>query len=174
MIRLIALVAVSLGLTISVAGGQTIGDPRCKDASYTAQKVREIKRELVRVADAVVTVPAAEAEYLRLKSRKALEQNNQSRFAAIYSASQLHEGAKVAFDNLNAAETASGRNVARYLVVVLSRIGELQEKVPEYLSADRKRAQPMTNEEIAGNMYFFLTGAKAATVNLLQCVISTF
>ena len=177
MMRWVAVVFVSLGVMDSAALGQSIADTRCKDPTYTAMAVDKIKKALSGVVDAVETVPPDEAEYIRSESGKALEQQNAARFNAVagrrfYAAFQFHEEAKVALENLNAARSAGGRDQARYLVVVLSRIGELQEKMPEYLSADRKRAQPLVNDGIRDKMYFFLPTAKAMTVSLLQCVIS--
>jgi hypothetical protein len=177
MIRCVAVVFVSLSMMSSAVLAQIIGDVRCKDPIYTAKAVDQIRSALARVVDAVETVPPDEAEYIQSESKKALEQQNGARFNAVaarryYPAFKFHADAKIAFQNLDAAKQALSRDLARYLVVVLSRIGELQERMPAYLSADQKRAQPMVNDEIRSNMYYFLPSTKALTVSLLQCVVS--
>jgi hypothetical protein len=84
---------------------------------------------------------------------------------------QFHDDAKVVIQNLTAARSASGRDLARYLVVALSGLGDLNDATKSYIDADRKHVPPMLTEENQGAMYHNLTFAKSQTVSLLQCVI---
>ncbi|MGY4466951.1 hypothetical protein ACVWWK_002633 [Bradyrhizobium sp. LB9.1b] len=105
-----------------------------------------------------------------------MEQQNEPRFNAVagrryYAALQFHDKAKVVVQSLTAARAASGRDLARYLVVVLSGWVDLNDATKSYINADRKRSTPVLTEG-RGTIYYRLSSAKSQTVNLLQCVIS--
>lgn len=161
----------------SCAYAQMIGDPRCRDPRFTSGQVDILIHASRSAIDLVETVPPDEADYIRNEARIALQQQNRARFNAVaarryYPALEFHDDAKVVIDNLTAARSAAGRDVARYLVVVLARLGDLTDKARSYVDADLKRGSPILTEDNRSTMYYNLTTAKSQTVSLLQCVIS--
>jgi hypothetical protein len=171
----LAIVTSSFGSTAAFA--QIIGDQQCKNPQYTASKVAEIRTSIARLNDAVEMVPPEEAEYIRAESKQAMAQQNRVRFNAVvkrhyYPALEFHTDAKVALDNLDAAKNATGKDLARYLVVVLSRLGELSSSMSNFMDADKSRPSPTLTDEMRQTMYYFLPSAKSQSVSLLQCVIS--
>ena len=84
----------------------------------------------------------------------------------------FHDDFEVVAENLRAAQLAKeGKNVARYLVVALARLGDLSQSTNDYIEFDRARP-PVLSEEKRQSMHFLLSGIKLRTTSLLQCVIS--
>jgi hypothetical protein len=159
------------------AYAQMIGDQRCKDQQFTSGQVDNLLRIIRSISDIVEMVPPDEANYIHNEARIALEQQNRARFNTVagrryYAALQFHDDAKVVVQNLTAARSASGRDLARYLVVVLSGFIDFNNATKSYIDADRKRNSPVLTEENRSTMYYDLPFAKSQTVSLLQCVIS--
>ena len=121
-------------------------------------------------------VPPDEANYIRAEKTKALEQRNRNRFDAIYSrrfyaAAEFHNDAAVVIQNIAAAERAtSAKDVARYLIVILSRLSVLKSSMDDFVKADGKRQQPTLSEEDKGNLYD-ITILNGQTTAVLQCVV---
>jgi hypothetical protein len=120
---------------------------------------------------ATQTVPPDEAEYIHNEAKIALEQQSRARFNAVagrryYAALQFHDEAKVVVQNLTDARSASGRDLARYLVVVLSSLVDLNDATKSYIDADRKRSTPVFTEEGRSAIYYRLPIAKSQTVSL--------
>jgi hypothetical protein len=161
----------------SHAFAQMIGDQRCKDQQFTSAQVENLLRVTRSISDVVETVPPDEAEYIHNEARIALEQQNGARFNAVagrhyFAALEFHDDVKVVVRNLTAARSASGRDLARYLVVALSGLADLTEATNSYIDADRKHDPPVLTKENRSTLYYNLTSAKSQTVSLLQCVIS--
>lgn len=161
----------------SHAFAQIIGDQRCRDQQFTSNQVDNLLRNARSIIDMVETVPPDEAEYIHNEAKIALEQQNEARFNAVagrryYAALQFHDEAKVVVQNLTAARSAAGRDLARYLVVVLSGWVDLNDATKSYINADRKRSTPVLTDEGRSTIYYRLPFAKSQTVSLLQCVIS--
>jgi hypothetical protein len=161
----------------SHAFAQMIGDQRCKDPQFTSGQVNNLVGMIRSIDDTVETVPPDEAEYIHNEARIALDQQNGVRFNAVagrryFAALEFHDDAKVVVRNLTAARSASGRDLARYLVVALSGLGDLNDATKSYIDADRKHTPPMLTEENRRALYYNLTFVKSQTVSLLQCVIS--
>lgn len=161
----------------SHAFAQMIGDQRCKDQQFTSGQIDNLLRNARAIIDIVETVPPDEAEYIHNEAKIALEQQNRARFNAVagrryYAALQFHDEAKVIVQNMTAARSTSGRDLARYLVVALSGFVDLNDATKSYIDADRKRNTPVLSEESRSTIYYRLPFAKSQTVSLLQCVIS--
>jgi hypothetical protein len=161
----------------SPVSAQIIGDPRCKDQQFTSDRVARIDNTMKSIVNAVEEVPPDEANYIRSEMQKALEQSNKVRFNAItnrhyFAAFQFQEDAKVLLQNLDAAKTASGRDLARYLIVVLSRMGDLQVTMDQYISTDMHRSPSVLRDSDREKMFFDMPVSKGETVSLLQCVVS--
>ncbi|MDH2349559.1 hypothetical protein QCM80_02525 [Bradyrhizobium sp. SSUT112] len=174
--RLLA-VASMLCLSCEASFSQMIGDPKCRDQGHTSQRVEAIRANVVALQDSVEMVPPDEAAFIRSEAQKALDQSNSARYNAVvnrryFRALQFHDDAQVALDNLEAAKNASGKDLARYLVVVLSRLGEVNERMIAFIDADSHRASPTLDKARRDEIYYRLPAAKAVVVSLLQCVIS--
>jgi hypothetical protein len=129
------------------------------------------------INDEVETVPPDEAEYIHHEAQIALDQHNAARLNAVagrhhYAVPQFHDDANVVGRNLTAARSASGRDVARYLVVALSDWDDMNGSMKSYIDADRKHTPSMFTEDNAGTMIYNLIMAKSLLVSLLPCVIS--
>ncbi|WP_442548164.1 hypothetical protein [Bradyrhizobium ottawaense] len=174
--RLLAVTGV-LCLSCEAGFSQTIGDPKCRDQTHTSQRVEAIRKNVVALRDFVEMVPPDEAAYIRSEAQKALDQRNSARYNAVanrryFRALQFHDDAQVALDNLDAAKNASGKDLARYLVVVLSRLGEMNERMLAFMDADGRRDAPTLDKATRDEIYYRLPAAKAVVVSLLQCVIN--
>jgi hypothetical protein len=161
---------------VSPTEAQIIGDPRCKSVEYTSARIDEVGASLRRVADAIETVPPADAEYIKNEVRLALQEQSEARFNAVASsryfrALEFHDHYKVAFDNLRAARQSRSKEQARYLVVVLSRMADLGGSMKDYIEFDARRQTPHLTSDRKGIMYFNMPAAKDRLVSLLQCVI---
>lgn len=175
--RRIAFALLVFLMLTSHAFAQMIGDPRCRDPRFTSGQIDILLHASQSAIDLVETVPPDETEYIHNEARIALQQQSRARFNAVaarryYAALEFHDDAKVVIDNLAAARSATGRDVPRYLVVVLARLADLSDKARSYIDADLKRASPLLTDENRSAMYYNLTSAKSKTVSLLQCVIS--
>jgi hypothetical protein len=175
--KLAAIAGCFVLLIWSPASAQIIGDPRCKDQKFTSDQVAKIDHSIKSVVNMVEGVPPDEANYLRNEMQAALEQSNKVRFNAVtnrryFAAFQFHEDAKVVLQNLDAAKTASGRDLARYLIVVLSRMGDLQVAMNQYVSTDLGRSPSVLRDSDRQEMFFAMPASKGKTVSLLQCVVS--
>lgn len=141
------------------------------------QSISHIQRNLQRIVDRVELVPPDEANYIRTEKAKALEQRNRSRFDAVYNrrffaATEFHNDAAVVTQNIAAAERATApKDVARYLIVVLSRLGDLTSSMNDFIEADGKRQQPTLSKEDKGNLSYDITMVKGLTTDILQCVV---
>ena len=117
-------------------------------AQGQCQNVSEIHRNLDRIINQVELVPSDEAKYIKAEKAKALEHRNENRFMAIYNrrfyaAAQFHDDAAVVMQNVEAAERATvAKDVATYLIVVLSRLSDLASSMNDFIEADGKRQQP--------------------------------
>jgi hypothetical protein len=133
-------------------------------------------RPLGTIGAAVEKVPPAEAEYIREEKRLALEQNNMARFNLIFSHRfyhplDFHDDFDVVAENLRAARSAKdGKNVARYLVVALSRLGSLSESMKAYIDFDRSRQPPVLSED-KRRVVLPSSLDQRPNDSLLQCVI---
>jgi hypothetical protein len=150
----------------SNASAQMIGDQRCKEQQFTMGQVDNLLRNARSIVDMVETVPPDEAEYIHNEAKIALEQQSRARFNAVagrryYAALQFHDQAKVVVQNLTAARSASGRDLARYLVVVLAGLVDLNDATKSYIDADRKRSTPVLTEESRSAIYDRLPTAKS-------------
>lgn len=175
--RLSTFVLCATALILSSAHAQLIGDPRCKDQQFTAGEVEKINKSIEIIVNAVEEVPPDEAAYMHSEMQKALAQSNRIRFNAVakrhsFEPLQFHDDANVLVENLKAARTASGRDLARYLIVALSKIGDLQVTMDQYISADMRRHPSTLTQDNRDTMYFQLPLAKGKTISLLQCVVS--
>jgi hypothetical protein len=123
-------------------------DPKCKEHDFVVGKIDELLRPLQTIGEAVEKVPPAEAKYIREKKELALQQNNKARFNLIYANRfyhplNFHDDFEVVAENLRAAQLAKeGKNVARYLVVALARLGDLSQSTNDYIEFDRARPPP--------------------------------
>ncbi|WP_314963405.1 hypothetical protein [Bradyrhizobium cosmicum] len=174
--RLLA-VAGMVCLSCEACFSQTIGDPKCRDQQHTSERVGAIRTNVVGLRDLVEMVPPDEAAYIHSEAQKALDQSNSARYNAVanrryFRALQFHDDAQVVLDNLDAAKNASGKDLARHLVVVLSRLGEVNERMSAFIDADSRRASPTLDKATRDEIYYRLPAAKAVVVSLLQCVIS--
>jgi hypothetical protein len=164
--------------TSSPTSAQLIGDAKCQQLDFVAGRIDQLLRPLGTIGAAVEKVPPAEAEYIREEKRLALEQNNMARFNLIFSHRfyhplDFHDDFDVVAENLRAARSAKdGKNVARYLVVALSRLGSLSESVKAYIDFDRSRQPPVLSEDKRKELFLLLPLIKGQTTSLLQCVIS--
>ena len=73
--------------------------------------------------------------------------------------------------NIVAAERATAaKDVARYLIVVLSRLINLTSSLNDFVEADSKRQQPTLGKE-AGNFSYDIAIVKGLTTDILQCIV---
>lgn len=146
-------------------------------AQSPCQSVNDIHRNLNRIVDRIELVPPDEANYIRAEKVKTLEQQNRGRFNAVYNrrfyaATEFHNDAAVVIQNVVAAEGAtSSKDVASYLIVVLSRLSDLKSSMDDFIQADSKRQQPTLSPEDKSNLSYDITALKGLTTNILQCVV---
>jgi len=146
-------------------------------AQSQCQSVNDIHRALNRIVDRIELVPPDEANYIRTEKTTALAQQNRARFNAVYNrrfyaATEFHDDAAVVIQNVVAAEGAtSAKDVARYLIVVLSRLSDPKSSMDDFVLADSKRQQPTLSQEDKGSLSYDITGVKGLTTNILQCVV---
>jgi len=159
------------------AHAQLIGDTRCKDSAYVSKMLHVIVQNLQQISEAIETVPPSEADYIREEKRLAIEQQNETRFSLVmsnrfYYPFAFHDDYTVVKDNLGAATRAHGKDQVRFLIVVLSRIGDLQSSMGDYINFDSSRPKSVLNKEKRQDMYFSMPVAKGRLTSLLQCIIS--
>jgi hypothetical protein len=146
-------------------------------AQGQCRSIDEIHRILDRIVDRVELVPPDEANYIRTEKEKALEQQNRNRFNAIYNrrfyaAAQFHDDAAVVMQNVVAAESATAaKEVASYLIVVLSRLSDLASSMNDFVEADGKRQQATLSKEDKEQIPYEIAAVKSQTTSTLQCVV---
>ena len=176
---LIASAVVASSFAWTTAGAQTTDNERCKNQQYLTAEIAAIRKTVVGLNDAVELVPPEdEAEYIRDEARKAMAQRNKVRFNAVarrhyYPAQEFHNDATRALDNLESAKiyVSSGKDLARFLVTLLSRLGELGSSMRSFMDADQSRQPSTLTDEARSSIYYFLPSAVHQTEALLQCVI---
>jgi hypothetical protein len=146
-------------------------------AQEQCRSISEIHRGLDRIVDRVETVPPDEANYIRTEKAKALEQQNPNRFGALYhrhfyAATEFHDDAAVVMQNVEAAEhAAAAKDIARYLIVVLSRLSDLKTSMNDFIEADGTRQQATLSKEDKQTMQYMILAVKSQTTIILQCVV---
>lgn len=146
-------------------------------AQAQCQSINEIHLILDRSVDRVEMVPPDEANYIRTEKERALQQQNRNRFNAVvsrrfFATAQFHDDAAVAMQNVVAAESATAANdVARYLMVVLSRLSDLTSSMNDFIEADGTRQQATLSKDDKERMTFEITLVKGQTTSILQCIV---
>jgi hypothetical protein len=74
--------------------------------------------------------------------------------------------------NVVAAESATAaKEVASYLIVVLSRLSDLASSMNDFVEADGKRQQATLSKEDKEQIPYEIAAVKSQTTSTLQCVV---
>lgn len=154
---------------------QVTTDPNCKQDDQVTASIDRISKVLDKVASSVEAVPPAAAQSLKDEVQKALEHKTNSDLVAsnhFYFPLKFHDNFNIAAGNLQAAKDARlGKDRARYLVVVLLRLADVNSDMEGYIDFDLKRRPAILNDDARSTMRSRLQGARIQTTSLLQCII---
>ena len=127
------------------------------------------------LASSVEAVPPAAAQNRKNEVQKALEHKTKSDLVAsnhFYFPLKFHDNFNIAAGNLQAAKDARlGKDRARYLVVVLLRLADVNSDMEGYIDFDLKRRPAILNDDARSTMRSRLQAARIQTTSLLQCII---